>query len=173
MVQARQPSCRRCSGSLASLVSSGAYGGRIFIASEKEPAQQRSFTIEAIIAFPGLDQLDGDDSVIPECCRSGECRLRLQATWTDDGSLDGVIEQKFWAIRTFGDSEETDCIEIKAVSRIDDYVPATRDGFPGHGISSWQALARLAGWPLMSVLARRTFRGLPYRLQPLLKIEMY
>ena len=31
-----------------------------------------------------------------------KCRLRLEATWTDDGSLDGAIEQKYWAIRTFG-----------------------------------------------------------------------
>jgi putative ATP-dependent endonuclease of OLD family len=107
-------------------------------ASEKEPAQQRIFTIEAIIAFPELDQLDGDDSVIPEFFHQMaadaagrlKCRLRLQATWTNDGSLDGVIEQKFWAVRTFGDFEETDCIEIKAVDRARIqmiYVPATRD----------------------------------------------
>jgi putative ATP-dependent endonuclease of the OLD family len=24
-----------------------------------------------------------------------KCRLRQQATWTEDGSLDGAIEQKF------------------------------------------------------------------------------
>jgi hypothetical protein len=46
-----------------------------------------------------------------------KCRLRLQGAWTEDGSLDGAIEQKFWAIRTFSDFTEADCIEIKAIDR--------------------------------------------------------
>jgi len=106
---------------------------------EAEPVQQRSFVIEAIIAFPELDEDEGDDTAIPEFFNQMaaddagrlKCRLRLQVTWTDDGSLDGTIEQKYWAIRTFGEFEENDCIELKAVDRARIqmiYVPATRDG---------------------------------------------
>ena len=43
--------------------------------------------------------------------------LRLQSTWTEDGSFDGAIEQKFWVIRTLGDFTEADCIELKAIDR--------------------------------------------------------
>lgn len=100
---------------------------------------QRSFVLEAIVAFPELDA-DGSGGVaIPEFFHQMaaddagklKCRLRLEATWTDDGSLDGTIEQKYWAIRTFGQFTDADCIELKAADRgriqmI--YVPATRDG---------------------------------------------
>ena len=51
--------------------------------------------------------------------------------WTDDGSLDGTIEQKYWAVRTFGHFAEADCIELKATDRARIqmiYVPASRDG---------------------------------------------
>ena len=71
---------------------------------------------------PSLMRRSGDDAAVPEffhqmaADEAGrlKCRLRLQATWTDDGSLDGMIEQKFWAVRDFGDFAEADCIELKA-----------------------------------------------------------
>jgi putative ATP-dependent endonuclease of OLD family len=101
--------------------------------------RQRSFAIEAIVAFPELDEDGGGCAAIPEffhqmaADEAGKlkCRLRLHATWTDDGSLDGAIEQKFWAIRTFGNFAEADCIELKAIDRARIqmiYVPAARDG---------------------------------------------
>lgn len=109
---------------------------------EAEAVRQRAFSIDAIVAFPELDAVNSDgsdDSVIPEFFHQMaadedgrlKCRLRLQATWTDDGSLDGAIDYNFWAIRTFGDFEEGDCIEVKAVDRARIqmiYVPAARDG---------------------------------------------
>lgn len=106
---------------------------------EAESARQRSFVIEAILAFPELDAEDGDTAAVPEffhqmAADSGgrlKCRLHLQATWTEDGSLDGAIEQKFLAIRTLGDFTEADCIELKAIDRARIqmiYVPAARDG---------------------------------------------
>jgi hypothetical protein len=107
---------------------------------EETPATQRMLSIEAILAFPELASDDADTSSVPEFFHqmaaddAGDlkCRLRLDAVWTDDGSLEGAIEQKFYAIRTFSDSfEETDCNEIKATdrSRIQMiYVPAVRDG---------------------------------------------
>jgi len=65
----------------------------------------RTLFIEAVVAFPELDDENGDHSAIPEFFNqlaSDEqghlkCRLRLDATWTDDGSLDGVIETKLFA----------------------------------------------------------------------------
>jgi hypothetical protein len=106
---------------------------------EAGPIRQRGFVIEAIVAFPELDGEDGDNAAVPEffhqmaADEAGKlkCRLRLQATWTDDGSLDGAIEQKFWAVRTFADFAEADCIELKAIDRARIqmiYVPAARDG---------------------------------------------
>lgn len=99
---------------------------------------QRSFSLEAVVAFPELDVEDGVAPAIPEffhqmaADEAGKlkCRLRFEATWTDDGSLDGAVDQKYWAIRTFGDYAETDCTELKATDRgriqlI--YVPASRD----------------------------------------------
>ena len=82
---------------------------------------QKTLILEAIIAFPELDDEGSDDAVIPEffhqmAADDGgrlKCRLRLQATWTDDGSLDGAIEQKLWAVRTFGEVVEDDCIELQ------------------------------------------------------------
>jgi len=103
------------------------------------PPPQRSFVIEAIFAFPELDAEGSDDAAIPEFFHQMavddagklKCRLRLQATWTDDGSLDGAIEYKFWAVRTFGEFGDADCVELKAIDRARIqliYVPAARDG---------------------------------------------
>lgn len=100
---------------------------------------QRSFTLEAIIAFPELDAGGAGGAAVPEffhqmaADEAGrlKCRLCLEATWTDDGSLDGTIEQKYWAIRTFGQFADADCTELKATDRARIqmiYVPATRDG---------------------------------------------
>ena len=100
---------------------------------------QRTFVLEAIIAFPELDADGAGGAAIPEffhqmAAEEGgklKCRLRLEATWTDDGSLDGAIEQKYWAVRTFGPFTDADCTELKATDRARIqmiYVPATRDG---------------------------------------------
>ena len=60
-----------------------------------------------------------------------KCRLRLEATWTDDGSLEGTVDQKYSAVRAFGPFAETDCVELKPLDRARIqmiYVPASRDG---------------------------------------------
>ena len=46
-----------------------------------------------------------------------KCRLRMQATWTDDGCLEGTIEQKLWAVRASGTFEVKDCVELKPLDR--------------------------------------------------------
>lgn len=109
-------------------------------ASQDEAPQQRTFSLDAILAFPELDSDDDDAAAaIPEFFQQMaaddagrlKCRLRLEGTWTDDGSLDGAIEQKYWAVRAFGAFAETDCIELSALDRARIqmiYVPASRDG---------------------------------------------
>ncbi|WP_434346508.1 ATP-dependent nuclease [Myxococcus virescens] len=108
-------------------------------ASELTAPTERKLVLEALIAFPELD-IEGDsNSTVPEFFHqmaaddSGQlkCRIRMEATWTDDGSVDGVIEQRIWAVRNLGDFDDSDCIELKAIdrSRIQVvYVPAVRDG---------------------------------------------
>jgi putative ATP-dependent endonuclease of OLD family len=107
-------------------------------AAEQAAPAQRTLILEVILAFPELDA-GGDAGAIPEFFQqmaadaAGQlkCRLRLEATWTDDGSLEGTVEQKYWAVRTFGAFADADCIEMKAIDRARIqmiYVPASRDG---------------------------------------------
>jgi putative ATP-dependent endonuclease of OLD family len=111
------------------------------VGSEKTPPKQRFLAIEAILAFPELDSnAPSTGAVVPEffhqmaADQDGKlkCRLRLDATWTDDGSLDGSIDVKLRAVRTlqpnFGEAE---CSDITAIDRARVqvvYVPAVRDG---------------------------------------------
>lgn len=108
-------------------------------AAEDATSLQRHFSLEAILAFPELDMEAAEAAAIPEFFQQMaadevgrlKCRLRLEATWTDDGSLDGAIEQKYWAVRAFGEFTDEDCVELKAVDRARIqmiYVPASRDG---------------------------------------------
>lgn len=100
---------------------------------------QRSLVLEAILAFPELDAGGPEAEAIPEFFQQMaaddagrlKCRLRLEASWTDDGSLEGTIEEKYWAVRTFGAFAEADCVELKPLDRARIqmiYVPASRDG---------------------------------------------
>ncbi|MFN3077381.1 MAG: AAA family ATPase [Alphaproteobacteria bacterium] len=93
-------------------------------AGESGAPRERHLVLEAILAFPELDVGGADAVAIPEffhqmCADNAgrlKCRLRLEATWTDDGSLDGTIEQKYRAVHTFGDDFiDANCTEIKAI----------------------------------------------------------
>lgn len=108
-------------------------------ADEATAPLERQFAIEAILAFPELDGARDDHAAVPEffhqmaCAEDGrlKCRLRLEGRWTDDGSLEGVIEQKYQAIRTLGPFEEGDCSDLRPTDRARVqmiYVPASRDG---------------------------------------------
>lgn len=108
-------------------------------AAELAPPLQRTLALEAILAFPELDSGGANAGAIPEFFQQMaaddtgrlKCRLRLEATWTDDGSLEGTVEQKYWAVRAFGPFAEADCIELKTLDRARIqmiYVPASRDG---------------------------------------------
>jgi len=100
--------------------------------------QTRTLVLEAIVAFPELDN-DPASPTVAEFFRNMaadengnlKCRLRLQATWTDDGTLDGDIEEKYCAVQSFGEFEDGDLHELRGPdrSRIQLlYIPATRDG---------------------------------------------
>jgi putative ATP-dependent endonuclease of the OLD family len=110
-------------------------------AREAIPPAQRNLSLEAILAFPELQTDDGQAAFsVPEFFQQMaadvngtlKCRLRLEATWADDGSLEGAIDQKLFAVRTLADRfEESDCSEVRPTDRgrvqmI--YVPAVRDG---------------------------------------------
>lgn len=99
---------------------------------------ERDFVIEAVLSFPELDGAAGH-AAVPEffhqmaCEQDGrlKCRLRLEGRWTDDGSLEGVIEQKYQAIRVLGPFEEGDRSDLRPTDRARVqmiYVPASRDG---------------------------------------------
>lgn len=106
---------------------------------EATPPAERRFTIEAVLAFPELDDLLGDTSAVPEFFSqmatddSGnmKCRLRMEAIWTDDGSIDGAVEHTYRAVRTMGAFTDAECSDLKPKDRARIqliYVPASRDG---------------------------------------------
>jgi putative ATP-dependent endonuclease of OLD family len=102
----------------------------------------RHLSIEVIVGFPELQAngAESDTSAVPGYFRqmaatdSGDlkCRIRLDASWTDDGTLDGTVDQKLKIVRTMSDSyTEDQCsdLPVAARSRIQVvYVPALRDG---------------------------------------------
>lgn len=105
-----------------------------------EPARPlvRTLVVEAIVAFPELDD-DKDSPAVPAFFKNMaaeengnlKVRLRLEATWSDDGTLDGAIDETYSAVQTFGDFEDDDLQRLKGPdrSRIQlYYIPATRDG---------------------------------------------
>jgi putative ATP-dependent endonuclease of OLD family len=109
-------------------------------AAEEETPAEHHLVLEAILAFPELAAEAADQDAVPAFFQQMaadeagvlKCRLRLEATWTNDGSLEGAIDIKYRAIRTF-DSEfgDEDCSDLNAIDRTRVqmiYMPATRDG---------------------------------------------
>ncbi|AKF43770.1 ATP-dependent nuclease [Pseudomonas fragariae (ex Marin et al. 2024)] len=107
-------------------------------ANEMERPAARILVIEAILAFPELDD-DAENPAVPAFFKNMaaeedgnlKVRLRLHATWTDDGTLDGAIEESYYAVQTFGDFEDSDLYRLRGSDRSRVqliYIPATRDG---------------------------------------------
>ena len=102
-----------------------------------------TLSIEVVFSFPELEDLDEEDDAedtIPEfflqMAASGpgsplKARMRFQATWTDDGTPEGSIEEDLRWITTLGEEFEwDDCNRVQSVERGSIqliYVPATRD----------------------------------------------
>lgn len=95
-----------------------------------------------LFSFPELDGLDEDatESAVPEFFQQMaasapgaplKARMRLQATWTDDGTPDGSIDEELrWITTLNGDFEWDECRRVQAVERGSIqliYVPAVRD----------------------------------------------
>ena len=100
---------------------------------------ERVLVLEAILAFPEFNRTGTSAAAIPDffhhmaadAAGQMKCRLRLEGEWTDDGSLEGAIEEKYQAIRALGTCSPSDCVDLKAQDRARIqmiYVPASRDG---------------------------------------------
>lgn len=105
---------------------------------EAAPPRTRTLALEAVIAFPELDD-DPASPAVAEFFRNMaadengnlKCRLRLEGTWVDDGTLDGDITEEFWAVHTFREFEDNDLHTLRGPDRARIqlfYIPATRDG---------------------------------------------
>ncbi|WP_111745681.1 ATP-dependent nuclease [Salinisphaera orenii] len=107
-----------------------------------DPQSEASLSIEAILAFPELEGLNEDNAedAVPEfflqmaASSPGtplKARMRLYATWTDDGTPDGSVDEDLRWITALGDDFEwDDCKRVQAVERSSIqliYIPAVRD----------------------------------------------
>lgn len=101
-----------------------------------------TLSIEVLFSFPELEELEEEDAedAVPEffmqmaASAPGaplKARMRLQSTWTDDGTPDGSIDDDLRWITTLNDEFEWgDCKPVQAVERGSIqliYVPAARD----------------------------------------------
>lgn len=99
-------------------------------------------SVEVVLAFPELNDEDDEDAAdaVPEFFRQMaasapgaplKARMALRATWTDDGTPNGSVDEDLRWITTFDDNFEwDDCPRVQAVERGSIqliYVPATRD----------------------------------------------
>lgn len=105
-------------------------------------ASARELYIEAILGFPELSEqnADANPNAVPDffrqvaCNEDGtlRCRIRLDATWTDDGTVEGAVDQKYTAIRNLSDNfDPSEVLELHPSDRARIqvvYVPAVRDG---------------------------------------------
>lgn len=109
-------------------------------ADEEERPASREMRIEAVFAFPELDDPNSDAAqTVPEFFRhmtaddDGQLKLRivLGSTWTDEGPASGTIRTERRIVYSFDDDVEgrTARFDEAARERIQAiYVPATRDG---------------------------------------------
>ncbi len=111
-------------------------------AGETEAPQSRTLVIEAVLAFPELDDGDDDEGkdAVPQFFHrmaaddqgSLKCRIVLEATWEADGTIDGDLSAKLWIVHTFDETYSDDDrtalpgAERARIQMI--YVPASRDG---------------------------------------------
>jgi putative ATP-dependent endonuclease of OLD family len=103
--------------------------------------QPRTLAIEAVLAFPELDD-DGDQGkdAVPEFFHrmaadsegTMKCRIVLEARWEADGTIDGSLSWKVWAVDTLDETyseEHRTGLPVAERGRIQVvYVPASRDG---------------------------------------------
>lgn len=101
-----------------------------------------SLSVEVLFCFPELEGLDEDaaEGAVPEFFRHMaasapgaplKARMRLQATWIDDGTSEGAIEEDLrWVTALDDHFKWDDCKRVQAAERSSIqliYVPAARD----------------------------------------------
>jgi hypothetical protein len=115
--------------------------GESVLEGESGAAQPRTLAIEAILAFPELDD-DGDQGkdAVPEFFHrmaadsegTLKCRIVLEARWEADGTVDGSLSSKLWVVDTLDETYSEDHrtgLPVAERGRIQVvYVPASRDG---------------------------------------------
>lgn len=108
---------------------------------EEELPDSRSLEIECLLGFPELDTDDEDNAdAVPDffnhMAASGpdeplKARIRLVATWLEDGTPDGTVEEDIRWITTLGEEFDWEtCPKVSAVDRASIqlvYVPALRN----------------------------------------------
>ncbi len=109
---------------------------------QQELQSGASLSVEVILSFPELEGLDDEaiEDAVPEfflqmaASEPGaplKARIKLRATWTDDGTPDGTVDQDIRWITTLDDEFLWDeCKKVQAVERGSIqlvYIPATRD----------------------------------------------
>ena len=108
---------------------------------EEELPDGRSLEIECLLGFPELDDEDDDDAnAVPDffnhMAASGpdeplKARIRLVATWIEDGTPDGTVEEDIRWITTLDDRFDWEtCPKVSAVDRASIqlvYLPALRN----------------------------------------------
>ncbi|MET9240953.1 AAA family ATPase [Nonomuraea sp. NPDC003709] len=110
-------------------------------AGETTPPESRNLTIEAVLAFPELEEeSDLGNITVPEFFHrmastadgTFKCRIVLKATWEADGTLDGSVTETYETVLTLDEkygSDATHPLPPAERSRIQViYVPASRDG---------------------------------------------
>lgn len=126
-------------------------------ADEEEAPSERTLSIDAVFAFPEIDEEpeadedEGDDEDDDDLTDASDgvptffkqmaaddegvlkFRLRLDAKWVDDGTEDGIIEERLRSVQTLDDEydEDADCQSVNAFDRSRlqiVYIPARRDG---------------------------------------------
>jgi putative ATP-dependent endonuclease of the OLD family len=135
-------------------------------ADQQELKPGATLSIDVIFSFPELEGLDEEatEDAVPEfflqmaASEPGaplKARMRLQATWSDDGTPDGSIDEDLRWITTLDDDFEwDDCKRVQAVERGSIqliYVPAARDG-------AGQVTALLKGRLWQAAIWSRLFR---------------
>lgn len=131
-------------------------------ANEVTAPLSRTLRIEAILAFPELDAATDDDAggaadTVPEffhqmaATEDGKlkCRIALEATWVDDGSIDGDVDDQRRVIHTFDEiyGDRWSPLRGGDRSRVQMiYVPASRDGARQIGTFLRSRLWRASRW---------------------------
>jgi putative ATP-dependent endonuclease of OLD family len=153
-------------------------------AEKLESQHERSLVIEAKLVFPELASNESAEAV-PEMFNqmvvdtpSGVpyCRIRLDATWTADGTATGDVQQRLWWVTTASDEPEVIEANRKPVHSTDRsrirvvYVPATRD--PNQQIRSTTTTAfgrilKAIDWSGKDVLVRKALTDLNDELKKL------